>query len=167
MESGVPRAEFVCRLRFANVETGLAAVSCAEFLQITRRSDGAIVTPDVRHGALTKDDGTVVCARCAVADRPLLRMRGLLGRSSLAAGEGMLFRPAGSIHMFFMRFPIDAVFLAKAGSDGSRRVVSTHRAVRPWVGLVPMVRGAEGVLELPVGAIDASGTVAGDSVRLA
>jgi len=45
--------------------------------------------------------------------------------------------------------------------------VSVHRAVRPWIGLVPLIRGADGVLELPVGAIDASATVPGDSVRLA
>jgi len=93
------------------------------------------------------------------------RFMGLMGRASLPSGHGLWLLGNG-IHMFFMRFPIDAVFLAKAGPDGSRRVVSTHRAVRPWVGLVPIVRGAEGVLELPVGAIDASGTVPGDSVRL-
>jgi uncharacterized membrane protein (UPF0127 family) len=66
-----------------------------------------------------------------------------------------------------MRFPIDAVFLAKPANGGARRVVSVHRGVRPWVGLVPLVLGADGVLELPVGAIDASATVPGDSVRLA
>ncbi len=46
-----------------------------------------------------------------VADRPLARMRGLVGRQALAAGEGMLLRPAPSIHTAFMRFPIDALFL--------------------------------------------------------
>ncbi len=64
----------------------------------------------MRVAVLRKEDGTVVCARCGIADSPLLRMRGLLGRSSLAADEGLLVRPAGSIHMLFMRFAIDAVF---------------------------------------------------------
>ena len=50
--------------------------------------------------------------------------------------------------------------------DGLRRVLSVHRGVRPWVGLVPLVRGADGVLELPVGAIDASATAPGDDLRL-
>jgi len=59
------------------------------------------------------------------------------------------------------------VFVSRPGSDGTRRVLSTHRAVRPWVGIVPFVRGAQGVLELPVGAIDASATAPGDSIRLA
>jgi uncharacterized protein len=93
------------------------------------------------------------------------RFMGLMGRSSLAPGSGLWLHGNG-IHMFFMRFPIDAVFLSKAAADGSRTVVAARRALPPWVGLVPVVRGAEGVLELPVGAIDASGTVPGDSVRL-
>jgi uncharacterized membrane protein (UPF0127 family) len=45
-------------------------------------------------------------------------------------------------------------------------VLSVHRGVRPWIGLVPLVWGASGVLELPVGTIDASGTVPGDTVNL-
>ena len=58
-----------------------------------------------------KEDGTVVCARCVVADSAWTRTKGLLGRASLDEDEGILLRPGGSIHMFFMRFPIDAVFL--------------------------------------------------------
>ena len=60
---------------------------------------------------LLDDAGEVVVERCLVADRPWPRMRGLLGRASLPAGEGLLLRPAGSVHTFFMRFPIDVVFL--------------------------------------------------------
>ena len=52
--------------------------------------------------------------------------------------------------MFFMRFPIDAVFLAKPDSGRRRGAVrSVHRDWRAWTGLVPLVRGADGVLELP------------------
>ena len=89
-----------------------------------------------------------------------------MGRSDLPPGDGLLLTGTNGIHMFFMRFPIDAVFVGKAGADGLRRVLSVHRGVRPWIGLVPLVRGADGVLELPVGTIDASATVPGDSVRL-
>ena len=92
---------------------------------------------------------------------------GLMGRRSLAAGRALWLPGTNGIHMFFMRFPIDAVFLGREAGDGGRRVVSTHRRVRPWLGMVPLSRGASGVLELPVGAIDASGTVPGDTVRLA
>jgi uncharacterized membrane protein (UPF0127 family) len=67
----------------------------------------------------------------------------------------------------FMRFPIDAVFLGKpAGPDGARPVVSVHPGLRAWTGLVPFVRGAHGVLELPVGTIERSGTQLGDAVLI-
>jgi uncharacterized membrane protein (UPF0127 family) len=68
--------------------------------------------------------------------------------------------------MMFMRFPIDAVFVGAAGTDGSRAVLSIHRALPAWRGVVPLVRGAKGVLELPVGTIDASGTAVGDVVLI-
>ena len=72
------------------------------------------------------------------------------------------------IHMMFMRFAIDAVFLGKPGPATARApVVAVHRGLRAWTGLVPLVRGAHGVLELPVGAIDASGTQVGDLVEIA
>ena len=94
------------------------------------------------------------------------RFMGLMGRRSLPAGHGLWLTGTNGIHMFFMRFPIDAVFLGKPGADGSRPVLSVHRRLRPWAGMVPLVRGAAGVLELPIGSIDASGTAAGDLVRL-
>lgn len=110
--------------------------------------------------------GTVLAERLAVASSLWGRFRGLMGRSHLPPGDGLFLTGTNGIHMFFMRFPIDAVFVGRAGVDGLRPVLSVHRAVRPWVGLVPLVRGADGVLELPVGAIDASATVPGDAVRL-
>ncbi len=57
-----------------------------------------------------RQDGSVVCKHCVIADSPWLRMKGLLGRRELPDGEGILLRPCASIHMFFMRFAIDAVF---------------------------------------------------------
>lgn len=109
---------------------------------------------------------TVLAERVDVARSFWARFMGLMGRRELAPGNG-LFMNGNGIHMFFMSFPIDAVFLAKPTDGGARRVVSVHRGVRPWIGMVPLVRGADGVLELPAGAIDASATVPGDTIRLA
>ena len=70
--------------------------------------------------------------------------------------------------MMFMRFPIDAVFLGRP-QDGDRVRPTWCPCIadlRAWTGLVPLVRGAHGVLELPVGTIEASGTQTGDVVRL-
>src|SRR3954467_13741598 len=89
---------------------------------------------------------------------------GLMGRSSLADGAGLWLPDSNGIHMMFMRFPIDAVFGGRPSGDGggARPVVSVHRDLSTWTGLVPFVRGGHGVLELPVGTIDASGTQVGD-----
>ena len=93
---------------------------------------------------------------------------GLMGRASLADGAALWLPDSNGIHMMFMRFPIDAVFVGRpSGDGGARPVVSVHRGLRAWTGLVPLVRGAHGVLELPVGTIDASGTQVGDLVAIA
>jgi uncharacterized protein len=94
------------------------------------------------------------------------KFMGLMGRPSLAQGDGLWLPASNGIHMMFMRFPIDAVFVSKCEADGSRRVLSVHRGLQTWVGIVPLVRGADGVLELPVGTIDATGTVKGDRVQV-
>jgi uncharacterized membrane protein (UPF0127 family) len=106
---------------------------------------------------LKRSDGAVVCARCDVADRPLKRMRGLLGRGSLEPDEGMLFRPAGSIHMFFMRFPIDAVFC-----DRDLVVLDVEHDLQPWK--TAKRKGAKVVVELAAGA--ARDLRAGDRLTL-
>src|SRR3954471_23986764 len=93
---------------------------------------------------LRNEDGNVVCERCTLAGHPYSRMRGLLGRSGLAQGEGLLLQPAGSIHTFFMRFPIDAVFL-----DRERRVLHIATGVKPW--RAAAARRAKAVLELAAG----------------
>ncbi len=69
--------------------------------------------------------------------------------------------------MMFMRFPIDCLFLGRPEREsGARPVVAVRRNLPAWFGLVPLVRRANGVLELPVGAIDRSGTESGDLVLL-
>jgi uncharacterized membrane protein (UPF0127 family) len=96
-----------------------------------------------------------VCERCVLADTALTRMKGLLGRRDLPSGKGMLLRPASSVHMAFMRFPIDAVFL-----DRDLRVVKIADDLRPW--RTAGSRGAKAVLEIPAGEADRRGVRVGD-----
>ena len=103
------------------------------------------------------EDGTVLCAHCVVADSFWLRFRGLMLRRSLADDEGMVFHGAGSIHMFFMRFAIDAVFC-----DAELRVVRVARGLRPW--RLAAARRAKVVIELADGV--AAGVEAGDRLVL-
>ena len=79
-----------------------------------------------------------------LADSPLPRMRGLMGRSGLPAGEGLLLTPAPAIHTAFMRFPIDALFL-----DSQLRVLDIRESLPPW--RVASKRTARSVLELAAG----------------
>jgi uncharacterized protein len=97
----------------------------------------------------------VVCERCRVAATRLARLRGLLGRSELATGEGLLLRPASAIHTFFMRFPIDAVFL-----DRDLRILRVAPELAPW--RTAARRGAQMVLELPAGECGRRGIRIGD-----
>jgi uncharacterized protein len=104
---------------------------------------------------LTREDGRVVCEQLLVAARPLRRMRGLLGRATLPSGEGILLRPAGSVHTFFMRFPIDVVFL-----DREDVVVGIAPALEPW--RTAGRRGAKAVVELAAGECARCGLQVGD-----
>ena len=113
-----------------------------------------------RQLTLRRADGAVVCERCTLADSPLTRLRGLLGRDGLDTGEGLLLRPASPIHTFFMRFPIDAVFL-----DRALVVVGIAGGVEPW--RAASRRGAKAVLELPAGESFRRGLAVGDQLTLA
>jgi hypothetical protein len=94
--------------------------------------------------ALEHVDGRVACERCLVAGTPLTRLRGLFGRPGLKKGEGLLLRPTAAIHTWFMRYPIDAVFL-----DRQLVVVDVASDLRPW--RVAARRGSRAVLELSAG----------------
>jgi uncharacterized protein len=101
-----------------------------------------------------------VCDSCLMADSFFLRFRGLLGRGELGAGEGLLLRPSGSIHTWFMRHPIDAVFL-----DSEMNVMRTVPALRPW--RMAGVRRAHAVLELRAGEAAGRGIEVGDRLVIA
>jgi uncharacterized membrane protein (UPF0127 family) len=105
--------------------------------------------------AIRREDGSIVCERCVLADTALTRMRGLLGRRDLPSGEGILLKPASSVHMAFMRFAIDAVFL-----DRELRVVKIASDLRPW--RAAGSRGAKAVLEIPAGEAGRRGLTVGD-----
>ncbi len=104
----------------------------------------------------TRSD-SVICSETEVADTIWRRVRGLLGRSSLPAGRGMLFRGESSIHSAFMRFEFDAVFM-----DRELCVVGLAERIPPW-----RARGAKGtrnILELAGGEISRTGVAIGDQL---
>jgi len=94
-----------------------------------------------------------------VADRFFPRMRGLLRTDGLAEGEGLWIRPCNSIHSFGMRFEFDALF---HGPDG--KVVGMYQGFRRNR-ISRVFWNARGVLELPAGTIERTGTEVGDEIR--
>jgi uncharacterized membrane protein (UPF0127 family) len=86
-------------------------------------------------------------------------MRGLLGRRGLEGGEGLLLRPASSVHTFFMRFPIDVVFLGRGGE-----VLKIATRLRPW--RTAAARGAKAVVELAPGEAERRDLHLGDRVNM-
>lgn len=88
------------------------------------------------------------------------RLIGLLDREYLNEGEGLVIIPSNSIHMFFMRFAIDVLFLDKKG-----KVVAILRSFKPWE-LSRIYFNAYSVLELPSGVIDKTGTQKGDIIKI-
>ncbi len=104
--------------------------------------------------------GTTLGDRIGLAADPWARMRGLLGREGLGDGEGLWIRPTNSIHMFFMRFAIDALFLSR-----DLRVVGIVHDLRPWKMAGP-VWAARSVLELPAGTLARAGCALGDRLEI-
>ncbi len=108
--------------------------------------------------------GSVLCANVQEALGSLERGKGLIGRKALEPGEGLLIGagpliPLMWIHTLFMRFPLDLVFLDRAG-----RVVRIVADVKPWRLTTPVL-GARSVLEIESGAAQRTSTNVGDHVR--
>lgn len=104
--------------------------------------------------------GTDVADRAVPANNPWKRLVGLLNRSHLDPGEGLVLMPGGGIHMFGMRMAIDVIFVDRDGV-----VLKIAANVKPWrVVLAP--RHSRYTIELPVGAIERSATVVGDVLEL-
>jgi len=113
--------------------------------------------------AVNQTRTTVLCEYLEEAVGMTGRSRGLLGRDSLEAQAGMLFEagwlePFMCMHMMFMRFAIDVVFLNRHG-----RAIRIHHNLRPWR-ISSLVWGARKALELPAGAAARSQTQVGDQI---
>jgi uncharacterized protein len=107
---------------------------------------------------LNSTKGTTIATQAVCATNFLARGRGLMMAPPLPGGGGLVIDPCNSIHMLFMRYPLDVLFVDKEGA-----VVFMYTGIKPWrVGRI--VRGAKLAVELPAGTIASSGTQVGDKV---
>lgn len=103
---------------------------------------------------------TVLAENCRAAKSFYTRFKGLMGKNELEEGCGLLITPCKSIHMFFMKFPLDVVFL-----DETDTVVHIIENIKPWK-FTGIIRKAHSVLELPAGTVKNTGTQVGDRLQL-
>ena len=94
-----------------------------------------------------------------MADTSAKRRTGLLKHERLEPGGGLWIVPCESVHTFFMKFPIDLVYL-----DKRRKVKKVRHAVPAWRLSACLL--AHSVLELPAGTLRETGTVSGDQLEL-
>ena len=107
-----------------------------------------------------KTRGTVIAEVCPIAESVRDRTVGLLGSDHLDDGHGLLIRRSPSIHMFFMRFGLDVIFVNR-----DLRATKCVENLKPWRAVL-WAPGAVDCIELPVGAIARSRTVPGDQLEL-
>ena len=103
--------------------------------------------------------GRVVVPNLEVAVDSATRKKGLLGRDGLSDGSGLVIAPTNAVHTFFMRFPIDIVFVTRAGE-----VVKVCQAVRAW--RMAAAFRAYAVIELAAGGAARAGIHVGDRVAV-
>lgn len=103
---------------------------------------------------------TTLATHAEVADQAASRNKGLLGRTNLNLGEGLWIVPCESVHTFFMKFPIDLVYI-----DRSKRVKKVRSSVGPW--RLSACFSAHSIIELPAGVIHNTQTGTGDQLEFA
>jgi len=119
----------------------------------------AIVEHGLRILVRNETKGSILGDAVEVADTRIKRLLGLLRHALLEPGSGLWIVPCDSIHTFFMRFPIDLIYL-----DKHRRVKKVRQAVPPW--RISACLSACSILELPIGTISRTETDPGDELSI-
>ena len=115
-------------------------------------------TPPMRIRNLTRQTEIASCAE--VADTAATRNKGLLGRAALPPGGGLWIVPCESVHTFFMKFPLDLIYL-----DRKKKVKKIRGNVGPW--RLSACLSAHSILELPAGTLESTLTQRGDRLEFA
>jgi len=108
---------------------------------------------------INETKNTLVAEKAVLVETFLMRIKGLLGRKKFLKGEALILKPCNSIHTFFMKFPIDVVFL-----DKNNRVIKTIICLKPFR-FTPVYFKANLAIELPCGTIQATLTQPNDFLR--
>ena len=104
---------------------------------------------------ITNSQGKLLADRAEIADTSAKRRTGLLKHARLEPGQGLWIAPCEGVHTFFMKFPIDVLFLSK-----HKKVLKVRHRMSAWK--LAMSFRAHSVLELPAGTAESTATAAGD-----
>jgi uncharacterized membrane protein (UPF0127 family) len=118
-----------------------------------------LAKPGPRLALRNQRTGHVLASRLELAADSATRTRGLLGRDTFPADSALILAPCNSIHMFFMRFPIDVIFADRAG-----KALKVCHALKPW--RIAISLRAFVAIELPVGAARAADVATGDRLEV-
>ncbi|WP_440952832.1 DUF192 domain-containing protein [Methanococcoides sp. FTZ1] len=111
---------------------------------------------------LLKSNGDIIASDVEYARSVFSQAKGLMFRSSVPDSYAMIFILSSvkkvSLHMLFVPFPLDVLFL-----DGDKRIVKTTY-LRPWIGTGDSGKKVKYIIELPAGAVSRSDLSVGDRV---
>lgn len=110
--------------------------------------------------AVNTTTGEVIADKVTIAQDFRSRSIGLLNRQSLNENEALLIKPCTSIHTFFMKFPIDVLFLSKEG-----KVIKIEHSLKPW-NLSGCLLGCFMVLEIQPGKLAKTAIKLGNSIEI-
>ena len=102
----------------------------------------------------------LIADKAIAANTMFKRMKGLLGRERFNSGEALVITPCRSIHMLFMKFPLDIIFIDRANT-----AVGLCPNIRPFQ-FSPFFPRAHSAIEIPAGTIAASRTQMGDTIQI-
>lgn len=103
---------------------------------------------------------TILARDVIIADTVFNRMKGLLGKKDFKQDQALVLKPANSIHTFFMRFPIDVIFI-----DYNGKVIALRENLIPWR-ITPIYWKSAFVIELPAKVIIQTKTSVRDTINL-
>ena len=109
---------------------------------------------------VNKTKNTILAEEVILADAAFKRIKGLLGKKELKIGKALVLKPCSSVHTFFMRFPIDVLFV-----DKDNRIIKIIPSLKPFR-LTGVYFHAAFAIELPAGTIQSTLTYKGDTLQI-
>jgi len=106
-----------------------------------------------------KQDGTVISENVIVANTFFKRLKGLMFTKELPRQDSMLIKPCNEIHMFFMNYSLDVLYL-----DKNLKVVHMDEELKPGE-IGKLIKDSVSVIELPSGKIRETGVKVGDTLN--